>query len=98
MRVSADRLARGARPVLAVGALACAGAAVLFLPRIVPGSEPTRPGVRAVLVDASASAVRTRLGWEREVAGVLRAESRGAEEEGEDHLVVAFGAEVRRSE
>ena len=84
-----------ARLALLGGALLVAAAALLLLPRPVPGSDPTRPALRCVLVDASGSAVRTRLGWERLAARTLREECAGAAELGEELCVLVFGADVR---
>jgi len=86
---------RPARPLLLCGALLAATSAVLLLPLPIPGSDPTRPGLRCVLIDASGSAVRTRLGWERLAARTLREECARAVETGEDLAVLVFGADLR---
>ena len=66
----------------------------LAFPRV-PGEEPG-PGLRAVLVDASASATRRRPGWGARVREAVRAEARGAEAAGEELAVVLFGRDVLR--
>ena len=92
--VAAVRRTR-ARFLLVAGALTCAVAGILFQPREVEGAEPTRPGLRAVLVDASGSAVRGRGGWAREVARKVRREAREAMDLGEEILVVLYGRAPR---
>ncbi|MCH2103040.1 MAG: VWA domain-containing protein [Planctomycetes bacterium] len=66
----------------------------LAFPRV-PGEEPG-PALRAVLVDASASAARRRPQWGARVREVVRAEARAAEGAGEELAVVLFGREVMR--
>lgn len=84
-----------ARFLLVAGALTCAVAGILFLPREVDGADPTRPGLRAVLVDASGSAVRGRGGWAREVARKVRREAKEAMEMGEEIFVLLYGRAPR---
>ena len=66
----------------------------LAFPRV-PGVEPG-PGLRAVIVDASASAVRRRPGWGARVREVVREEGRGAKAADEELTVVLAGRDVLR--
>lgn len=74
---------------------ACALAAALALPREQQRAGPTRPALRAVLVDVSASVARTRSDFPLVVHRLLREEARAADEAGEELAVVEFAAEVR---
>lgn len=80
---------RRARVLALAGCAVLALAGALFLVR--PASdEPTRPPVRACLVDASAGVSRAPdwLGW---VRAALREEVRAAERAGEEVLVAVYG-------
>jgi len=83
----------------ALGPLACAMlflSAWLLLPR--PTGEGRRDAaLRCCLVDASASAYRTRDGWLRWVRSELRGQALLAREAGEDFAVIVFAAEVTRA-
>ena len=82
-------------PWAAVLATALLGvAAWLFWPRADPSAAPTRPPLRMVLVDASASVTRLRpnhSGWLRRR---LLDQARAASESGEEIAVVVYGADV----
>jgi len=88
-------MTRGLRDLLAwAGFGLLVWGAWLAFPRV-PGEEPG-PGLRAVLVDASASAVRRRPGWGARVREVVRAEEQRALEAGEELAVVLFGRDILR--
>jgi len=83
-------------PILGLaGVAACALAAVLARPQPQQDAGPTRPALRAVLVDVSASCTRTRSGFPLVVHRLLRDEARAAQEAGEELLIVEYAAEVR---
>lgn len=79
----------------AAGLLALALGAWLSLPRS-SGGEPQRPGVRVVVLDASASAVRTRRGLAGVYLHLVESESRAAREAGQELAVVRCAPEVQR--
>ncbi|MCH2107097.1 MAG: VWA domain-containing protein, partial [Planctomycetes bacterium] len=88
-------MSRGLRDLFAwVGFGLLVWGAWLAFPRV-PGEEPG-PALRAVLVDASASAARRRPGWGARVREVVRAEARAAEAAREELAVVLFGRDVLR--
>jgi Mg-chelatase subunit ChlD len=95
MRGSRPVLVRTAPVLVALGGLLCALAAHLARPRPAGDAAPSRPGLRAVVVDASGSARRTRMGWSRWVNRRLRSEARAALETGEDLAVVLFADGAR---
>ena len=88
-----QRNARGSRldPTLAyAGAALLAVGGWLARPRPERADTERGPALRALVVDASASAVAPRPDWRRFVTRTLLAEARAAEALGEDVLVVAF--------
>jgi len=82
--------------LVALGAVTLAIAALLARPRPRASAQPEGPGLRAVLVDASGSAVRTRRGWARWVNELLREEARRAIAAGELLAVVEYARGVTR--
>lgn len=89
------RMTRGLRDLCAwAGFGLLVWGAWLAFPRV-PGEEPG-PALRAVLVDASASAVRRRPGWGAHVRELVRLEERSARAAGEELAVVLFGRDVLR--
>lgn len=81
---------------LAAAALLGAGA-WLARPTSDRDARPTRPPLRAVLLDSSASAVALRPDWRASAVRALAEEARAAEAAGEDILVVAYAGEVART-
>jgi hypothetical protein len=67
----------------------------LYLPFGGAGVEPA-PGVRVVIVDASASARRLRPAWPTWAREQIKLEAEAAQAHGEDIAVVVFADEVRR--
>jgi len=61
-----------------------------------PAGDPGDAAIRALLLDRSASATRGRPGWQRWAIQRLAAEARGAAENGEDIVLVAFDRGVER--
>lgn len=94
--MSARRLPEPLVPVLGVaGVVLCAWAAALARPRADEASAPTAPALRAVVLDVSGSAARTRRGFGRWLNRVLREEALAALEGGEDLCVVRVAAEAQ---
>jgi len=80
-----------------LGVLLVAISAWLLLPRPAAGADESRSPVRVCIVDASASARRTRPGWLPWVRRALESEAREAEAAGQLFAVVSFAAQVGTS-
>jgi hypothetical protein len=83
---------RVGRALYFVGAALVALAAWLFAPRESRGGTP----ITVCIVDTSASALRIRPNWKRDLPGALDARAERARERGSDFAVLTFGADVRR--
>lgn len=88
------QLRESARALVSAGALCWAAAAWALWP--VERADSGGAGIRAVLVDASDSARRTRPGWEVWLAEALSSEARAAASRGEELAVIAYAEEVVR--
>jgi hypothetical protein len=80
--------------LLLAGVLCLVLAAWLLVPRPDPTRLPSLPGLRAVLVDTSASVVRRRPEWSSWVRSVLRDECEAARLAGEELLIIECDSEV----
>jgi len=89
-----SQLGRAGPLLLALGLVCLAVAAWLLVPRPDPSRLPTRPGLRTVLVDTSASVVRGRPEWSTWVRHVLRDECETAQLAGQELLIIECDSEV----
>ncbi|MAF66663.1 MAG: hypothetical protein CMJ84_13515 [Planctomycetes bacterium] len=78
----------------ALGLLGVALGAALSFPRAVSEGR-ARPALRALLIDASASATRCRSTWSSWARRILSREARAALDAGEHLAVVLYGADTR---